>query len=135
MKKAGRAYLHNWDTECANAKPNFGFWEIKIMDVDSHPISLEIDIVTGHSPHIKVWDALQKADTINRSKRRISNIRRPQDRRLYKFHTYTADYDNGKTRLRLQIVPHSSTSIYTLTETKIRHKELTMTMIVLQIGH
>lgn len=129
------SYIHGWGTECSNGRMIKGSWKLTVMDNYNYPITLEFDIVDGHSPIILGLDTVQYADTYNRSRPRTLTIRRPQDKRAYTLHTYTADDETGNQRLRLQIVPHASSPIRTLISTTDRHGILTMAKRIHRFGH
>lgn len=76
------------------------------MDTGKHVTTLELDLVDGNSPLIGDLYDVQYADKSNRSIPRTISIKCPQDQRVLNMNTYTANYENGNNRIRLEIVPH-----------------------------
>lgn len=105
------------------------------MDNDGYPVTFEFDLVEGKSPLIIGLDAAQYANTCNRTDPRTFSIKRPQDRRLYTLHTYTAPDEHDSNRLRLQVVPQSDSQIRTMVASNGPHRELTMAKRIHRFGH
>lgn len=128
-------YMHGWGTKCSDAKPIRGFWKITIMDVERYPVTFEFDLVEGWSPLIIGLDAAQYANTCNRTDPTTFSIKRPQDRRVYTLHTYTARDQQNSNRLRLQVVPRSNTQIRAMVTTTGSNRELNMAKRIHRFGH
>lgn len=133
--KPKKNYVHGWGIDCSNAKEIQCTWELTVMDVNQHPVTLSFDLVNGSSPLIIGLDVKQHADTCNRKYPRTITFQRPGDIHVYTMHTYIEKDTTGSDRSRLQIVPHELSPIRTMMTTTDERQEIKMAKQVHKFGH
>lgn len=130
-------FLHGWGDTCERAKPIRCSWSLTVMDANDWPVTLTLDLVEGISQLIVGMDIFSfiSSDTYNRTWTHSINFKRPHDVRVFVLYTYIADDESGNRRIRLQIVPHSRTSVQKLLADTHTRRELNMAKRIHRFGH
>lgn len=115
-----------WGAECANPKQIICTWEVTVIDVSFHPVTLEFDIANGSSPLIVGLDITQHADTCIRQRNSTFSFRRPTGIHVYSLRRYVTKDRNKNERSRLQLVPHKQSTVEALMNTATERQELNM---------
>lgn len=107
-------YYHGWGHECADPKLVKCTWTLKTQDNNTQPVEISFDLTEGSAPLIIGIDFLQFTDTFNRQEPRVIRFKRPTDVGARTMFTYIAPDRNGNNRLRLEVIPQSTTSYRSL---------------------
>lgn len=82
-------YMHDWGSQCSDAKPVRYSWDLKIMDDSDWPITLTFDLVDGQYPLTIGTDIGNYSAKCNRKWPHIITFIRPRDMWYYTIYMYT----------------------------------------------
>lgn len=107
-------YLHGWGIGCADARPIINSWDMNVNDINGKATTFTFDLMKGESPLIIGLDVKKYAITDNTSKPPCMRFKRPTDNDYRQFNTYIEPDDSDNNRIRLEIIPHSRSTVQTL---------------------
>lgn len=132
--EARNHYQHGWGAEFHDGQMVKCTWKPTEMDIQSRPVNFSFDLIEGSSPIIIGLDVKQHAETWSRTGPRTFMCERPSEIHVHTIHTYVVQDTRRNYQSRLQIVPHSRSSLSTIMSSNNK-KEIQMSKQIHRFGH
>lgn len=129
-------YMHGWGQDCLDPKLIECSWTLTLHDIDGQPTSFTFDLVEGDSPLLLGLDIKQHSNTMNITTPRYIKFKRPEDKSPRRFVSYIKpDPVDGTLRLRMELVPHSNSTVRSLMANIKKRPDLSLAKKVHRYTH